>query len=128
MSVVRKAVQFINPGQIPVVTFDQHLYAIAKQVQWNWPEQFGEDQFVVMLGGHIEMAAFKVLGGWLDGSGWTDCLVQAGVAKVGMADSFLKASHITRTRHAHQVTAAALFIYKNMHMKSTRLQPAPMTC
>ena len=27
-----------------------------------------------------------------------------------MADSFLKASHITRTRHAHQVTAAALFI------------------
>ena len=37
MSVVRKAVQFLNPGQIPVVTFDQPLYAIAKQVQWNWP-------------------------------------------------------------------------------------------
>ena len=94
MSVVRKAVQFLNPGKIPVVTFDQPLCAIAKQVQWNWPEQFGEDQFVVMLGGlHIEMAAFKALGGWLDGSGWTNCLVQAGVAKVGMAGSFLKASH-----------------------------------
>ena len=91
MSVVRKAVQFLNPGQIPVVAFDQPLYAIAKQVQWNWPEQFGEDQFVVMLRGlHIEMAAFKALGGWLDGSGWTDCLVQAGVAKVGMADLSLK--------------------------------------
>ena len=33
MSVVRKAVKFLNPGQIPVVTFDQPLYAIAKQVQ-----------------------------------------------------------------------------------------------
>ena len=64
----------------------------------------------MLEGLHIEMAALKALGGWLDGSGWTDCLVQAGVAKVGMADSFLKASHITRTRHAHQVTAAALFI------------------
>ena len=27
------------------------------------------------------MAAFKALGDWLDGSGWTDALVQAGVAK-----------------------------------------------
>ena len=72
---------------------------------------FGEDQFVVMLGGlHIEMASFKALGNWLDGSGWADVLVQAGVAKSGTADSFLKASHITRTRHAHQVTAATLFI------------------
>ena len=72
---------------------------------------FGEDQFVVMLGGlHIEMASFKALGNWLDGSGWTDVLVQAEVAKSGTADSFLKASHITRTRHAHQVTAATLFI------------------
>ena len=35
MIVVRDAVQFLNPGQIPVVTFDQPLYAIAKQVQWN---------------------------------------------------------------------------------------------
>ena len=111
MIVVRDAVKFLNPGQFPVVTFDQPLYAIAKQVQWNWPDMFGEDQFVVMLGGlHIEMASFKALGNWLDGSGWTDVLVQAEVAKSGTADSFLKASHITRTRHAHQATAATLFI------------------
>ena len=111
MIVVRDAVQFLNPGQIPVVTFDQPLYAIAKQVQWNWPDLFGEDQFVVMLGGlHIEMASFKALGNWLDGSGWTYVLDQAEVAKSGTADSSLKASHITRTRHAHQVTAATLFI------------------
>ena len=126
MSVVRKAVQFLNPGQIPVVTFDQPLYAIAKQVQWNWPEQFGEDQFVVMLGGlHIEMTAFKALGGWLDGSGWTDCLVQAGVAKVGMEDFFLKASHITRTRHAHQVTAAALFILQKHAYEEYKTAASP---
>ena len=117
MIVVRDAVQFLNPGQIPVVTFDQPLYDIAKQVQWNWPDMFEEDQFVVMLGGlHIETASFKALGNWLDGSGWTDVLVQAEVAKSGTADSFLKASHITRTRHAHQVTAAICSYYRNRHM------------
>ena len=44
--IVRKAVQYLNA----VVTFDQPLYAIAKQIQWKWPEMYGEDKFVVMSG------------------------------------------------------------------------------
>ena len=35
-------------------------------------------------------------------------LVQGGVTSSGTADSFLKESHVSRTRHAHQVTAAAV--------------------
>lgn len=49
--VTQKAVHFLNAKQIPVVYFDQPLYALAKQVQWHWPEMFGEDQFVIMMGG-----------------------------------------------------------------------------
>ena len=56
------------------------------------------------------MNAFKVLGDLLDGSGWTSALMQANIATSGTADSYLKVSHLTRTRHAHQVTAAALYI------------------
>jgi len=41
-------------------------------------------------------------------SGWTSALVQAGIATTGTADSFLKVSHLTRPKHAHQVTALAL--------------------
>jgi hypothetical protein len=36
-------------------------------------------------------------------------LVEAKIANAGVADSLLKASHCTRTRHAHQVTACALY-------------------
>ena len=44
---------------------DQLLYALAKQVQWNWPDKHSEDNYVVMFGGlHIEMAALKTLGDW----------------------------------------------------------------
>ena len=111
VTMIRHSMTMVKAGQTPVVTFDQPLYAIAKLIQWNWPDVYGEDKFVVMFGGlYIEMAAFKVLGEWLETSGWTHALSQAEVASSGTADSFLKASHVTKTRRAHQVTACSLFI------------------
>ena len=111
MDVVSKAVQSLNPGQVPIITVDQPLYTIAKQIQWNWPGTHGEDKFVVMFGGlHIEMAALKAIGNLLDGSGWGSALVQAGVATPGTADSFCRVTHVTRTRRAHQITAGSLFV------------------
>ena len=59
------------------------------------------------------MTAFKVIGNWLDGSGWTTAIFNAGIATSGGADSLLKATHVTRTRHAHQITAAALSILQH---------------
>uniref|UniRef100_UPI00358E92D9 uncharacterized protein n=1 Tax=Myxine glutinosa TaxID=7769 RepID=UPI00358E92D9 len=114
MDVVKNAVEHLNPGQTPVVTVDQPLFALAKQIQWKWPESYGEDQIVVMFGGlHIEMAALRTLGDWLKGSGWVQALVQAEIVTAGTADSFLRASHVLRTRRAHQVTAAALYILQH---------------
>ena len=95
--------------QTPVMACDQSLFAILKQIRWISPNSYGEDLYVIMLGGlHIEMTAWKALGKWLDSSGWTSALVQADIA-TGKADSFLKASHVSRTRHAQKVTAAALY-------------------
>ena len=111
MDMVKKAVQELNPTQVPVITLDQPLYAIAKLIQWNWPDTYGEKHFITVLGGlHIEMAALNVIGDWLEDSGWVEALVQAKVASAGTAESFLKATHVTRTRYAHQVTASSLYI------------------
>jgi hypothetical protein len=112
MHIVKQATNVLNPGQVPVFTVDQPLFALAKQIQWNWPNSiYGEKNYVVMFGGlHIELVGLKLLGDWLTGSGWTSVLAEANVASPGVADSFLKASHIARTRHAHQITAAALSI------------------
>ena len=109
MNVLREAIQFLNPGQLPVIALDAPLYALAKFVQWHWPHTHGEDQYVVMFGGlHVEMAVWKTLGDYLEASGWTNALNQAGIASSGTANSFLTASHLTKTRHAHQVSALAL--------------------
>jgi len=90
---------------------DQPLYTLVKEIQWNWPELYGEDKLIVMFGPlHIEMGALRLLGEWLDQSGWTSTLVQANISSVGIAISYVKASHVGRTRRAHQITACALFI------------------
>ena len=77
----------------------------------KWAEKYGEDKMVVMFGGlHIEMAALNTLGDWLRGSG----LAQADiVATPGTADSFLRATNVTSTRIAHQITAAAMHILQH---------------
>ena len=111
MNIVKKSTDVVNPGQVPVIEVDQPLFAIAKQIQWNWPDSFGEGQLVVLLGGlHTEMAALRVLGAWLDGSGWTAALVNANIVSSGKADALLQASHVTRARYCHQVTVASLYI------------------
>ena len=109
LDVIKQAVVYLNGKQSPVVAFDQPLYAIAKQIQWQWPAKYGVGEFVIMMGGlYIEMAALKAIGNWLEDSGWTSTLTEAGIASAGKADSFIHAAHVSRTRHAHQVTACAL--------------------
>ena len=111
MNVVKAVVAHLNPGQVPVLVADQPLFLIAKKIQWNYPQIFGEEQFVVFLGGmHIEMTAFRLLGNWLDSSGWTTAIINSGVAAGGTADSLLAVSHFGKTKYAHEVTAAALFV------------------
>jgi len=89
---------------------DQPLFDLAKKMQWTFPDIFGEDKFVVMLGGlHIEMALWSTMGDLLRGSGWPEALKEAGLVKTeAAATSFLKASNAMRTRYAHQVTVVVL--------------------
>jgi len=66
IDVVSQAVRFLNPGEVPILTCDQPLHAIAKKIQWNWPTTYGEKNLVVMFGGlHMELATLKAIGNWL---------------------------------------------------------------
>ncbi|KAI0219902.1 hypothetical protein LSAT2_028571 [Lamellibrachia satsuma] len=70
---------------------DQLLYALAKHIQWAFPNSVGEQRLVMMLGGlHTEKALWSCVGDILECPGWTDLLAEVGAATRGMADSFLK--------------------------------------
>ena len=109
MSLAQAITAYLNPDQIPVLACDQPIFAQCKYIQWKWPGIYGENKMIIMLGGlHVEKALWYSVGDLLAFSGWTEALTEADVATSGTAESFLKASHITRARHAHQVTALAL--------------------
>lgn len=61
MQIVQHLTGQLNPGQTPVLTADQPLFALGKEIQWSWPEILGEDQILMMFGGlHTEVAVLKV--------------------------------------------------------------------
>ena len=60
MTIIQRANETLNPGQTPVITLDQPLYAIAKGIQNT---EFNEDNYFVFLGPlHSEMLLLKLLG------------------------------------------------------------------
>ena len=60
LDIIKLVTQYLNPGQLPVLTFDGPLFALAKYIQWSRPTEYGEDNFLVMIRGlHIEMNSWK---------------------------------------------------------------------
>ena len=111
MQVIIKTTNHLNTGQTPVMAVDQPLYAIAKRLQWQFPQSsIAEDKFLVMLGAmHVEKVLWTCAGDWLESSGWTTIIINAGITSSGSAQSMLKASHICRTRYIHQAFAACIY-------------------
>ncbi len=96
-----------------MVAADKPLYVLAKQIQWQWPDEYGKNKFVLICGElHIKMAALRSIGTSLVDCGWTGCLVEAGSASSGTAEPFLTVSSVTRTRQAHQITACTSSLFK----------------
>ena len=111
MSIIKRTTAHVNPGQTPVMTVDQPLFALAKRIQWEWSDDYGVDKFVVLMEGlRIEMAMLKILGDWLEGSGWTYVVSAASVLTKDHADGVLNGSHVPRGHWAHQVTSGVLYI------------------
>ena len=52
MNVQRQALQYLNPGQSPVITMDL-ASLLWQSVQWKWSETHGENVVVMLDGLHI---------------------------------------------------------------------------
>ena len=100
MDIVKQILLKINPDQCPVITADQPVYALGKQIQWMYPKLYGEDKLVMMMGAlHIEMAFLNAIGDWMEGSGWVEVVSKAEINSPGRAEAFLSGSHVKRSRY-----------------------------
>ena len=108
---IKQITSKINPEQkYCVVTGDEPVYAIGKQTQWAYPNEF--NNVIWMMGPlHIEKNFIEAIGDWLEGSGWVEMYVYSKITTSGKPDGFLNCSGkagIKQARYAHQVTLAVL--------------------
>ena len=69
MLISKKATDFINLGQVPVIVGDCPLYIQQKKCQWKFPDEVGESKMVCYMGSlHIEMTSQQCGGELLAGS------------------------------------------------------------
>ena len=66
---VKRITERLNPGQPAVITADQPVYAVGKQVQWMFPTEF-KDVIWLLDPLHIEKNFLEAIGRWSEGSGW----------------------------------------------------------
>ena len=120
MMLIKEQTSFLNKGQIPVMTIDQPLYALAKFLQWTKPDTLGEQHILVVIGDlHIEMTFMKCIGDLLDGSGWTFLLTSSMIVTTGKANAMLPASsNMVLCRYLHRVTACVLHKKNKKHLKN----------
>ena len=89
IDIIKSKTEYLNPGQIPVMTCDRPIFSKAKFIQWTWPLfvkakfiqwiwplLYGEDKLVVMFDDlHTEMALWKMVGDYIDVFCWTAVLM-----------------------------------------------------
>ena len=69
-NIIKQILLKINPSQCPLITSDQPVYALCKQLQWLYPDHCGGDKLVMMIGAlHIETAYLSATGDLQEGSG-----------------------------------------------------------
>ena len=72
MNLLKKITEFLNPGQITIISCGCPIFAHCKYIQWQWPKDFSENNFIVMLRVlHAEKALLICLKHLLASSGWT---------------------------------------------------------
>ena len=84
MSIVQKAIKFLNSNQVPIDVSDQPVYALSKDVQIRYPETFGDQRYITLLGDlHTEHTVLQMHGKLIKGSGLDSVLLHSDLSTQG---------------------------------------------
>ncbi|KAG5862641.1 hypothetical protein JTB14_004270 [Gonioctena quinquepunctata] len=110
-----------------IVTYDLAIAKMAMKIQEKEKPKF--DKVFVNLGAfHMEMAFFKAIGKYIDGSGLVEILVRTEVLANGSMNSFLDSKHFNRCKRLHPLIAAALqVLHFEKYLSTTNMTPEMLT-
>ena len=82
-----------------------------KSLQWHYVNSCSKENFVIILGVlHTEMTFITALVDSLENSGWSTVIMNAGVARSGVAQSLVLGLDVARTKYALQITTCYINI------------------
>ena len=90
MNIISNTINTLNPGQIPVDTADQPIFALTKELMIRFPDKFVPHKYICLFGSlHIEKSLLIICAWVIKGSK----LDEIGVSIVG-ADSLVTVNNI----------------------------------
>ena len=98
----------VNPHQITLITANQPVYTLGKQIMWQYTEEC-KDVFSMMGPLNIEMAFMNVIGNWLVGSSWVEVFEKGKEFTLATLESFLHGNKVKHCCCGHQVSLAAFW-------------------
>ena len=110
MKIIKQTVNYLNPGQTPVDVCDQPVYALTKEIQWRFPEDFGFDSYFCLFGGlHFEQCILTIHRELIKGSGLYKILSNNILSIIGTG-ALVNANHIKQARYCLQVSLCAIYL------------------
>ena len=89
---------------------DQPVYALTKEIQWRYPNKFGNSPYFCLFGGlHFKQCILTIHGELIKGSGLENVLSNIAMSIIG-AGSVVNANHIKQSHYCLQTSLCALFI------------------
>ena len=119
MNIISNTINILNPGQKPVNTTDQPIFAPTKELMIRFPDKFGLDKYFSLFGSfHIEKSLLIICGHVLKGSGLDESMCTCGLPIVG-ADSLVTSNDIKRARYCLKVGVCMIYLkLKQTHLDS----------
>ena len=109
MDIIKRSTALLNPDQIPVDVCDQPIYALTKEIQWRYPDTFGNSKYFCLFGSlHIEKSMLVVHGQIIKGTGLDKILTSCGLSIAG-TQAIVNVNHIKQARYCLQVVICVLF-------------------
>ena len=104
MNIISNKINTLNPGQIPVDTVDQLIFALTKESMIRFPDKY----FCLFGSLHIEKSLLIICGQVIKGSGLDEIMCTCGLSIAG-ADSLVTVNDIKRARYCLQVGECVIY-------------------
>ena len=110
MTILQKQMEKLSQ-EYSVITFDENIYAKAKEIQWRRPDEF-KKLIIRMVGFHNALNFLSVIGKRYSESGFEDILIEADLYGSNTVAKIIKGNSYNRGVRAHKLMLEALLSLK----------------